>query len=374
MTPWSDGDAGITTAIVDSDDATDESASPLVGVEPLPEYVPLSTAATAAADSAPEDGVGQVPVDADYADDPEFWKQLVSAAKSVGKGVARGARVLSDSGLLTTAASTAARALGVPSPVASAVTAFLSKRDARRESGEVESDESDTHSLLEVVIGADDRVRIANTAVLPWSGICHLSITAANGQRFLGTGWMISPRCVITAGHCVFIRSAGGWVKNIHVTPGRNGTLTPFGQVAATRFSAMPAWVAHNDRNSDCGCIILPKAPRAKNGALPFRFGYTAKSASAISARALNISGYPGDKDGVTQWFHARLAKSVSARVITYDIDTAGGQSGSPVWHLENATRTAVGIHTNGSPLGNSATRITAAIKAQMDAWRASGL
>ena len=39
----------------------------------------------------------------------------------------------------------------------------------------------------------------------------------------------------------------------------------------------------------------------------------------------------------------------------------------NPDWHLENGVRTAVGIHTNGSPLGNSATRITPAIKAQFD-------
>jgi V8-like Glu-specific endopeptidase len=72
-------------------------------------------------------------------------------------------------------------------------------------------------------------------------------------------------------------------------------------------------------------------------------------------------------------YFHARLAKAVSATAITYDIDTAGGQSGSPVWHLQNSVRTALGIHTNGSPLGNSATRITPAIKAQLDLWKAAG-
>jgi hypothetical protein len=49
-----------------------------------------------------------------------------------------------------------------------------------------------------------------------------------------------------------------------------------------------------------------------------------------------------------------------------YDL---GAQEGG----FENGVRTAVGIHTNGSPLGNSATRITTALKAQLDEWRAAG-
>ena len=69
----------------------------------------------------------------------------------------------------------------------------------------------------------------------------------------------------------------------------------------------------------------------------------------------------------------ARLPKSVAPQVITYDIDTAGGQSGSPVWHYEAGRRTAVGIHTNGSSLGNSATRLTPALVAILNRWRAMG-
>ena len=45
----------------------------------------------------------------------------------------------------------------------------------------------------------------------------------------------------------------------------------------------------------------------------------------------LNMSGYPGDKGGSEQWFMSKTAKSVSERVITYEIDSMGGQSGAPV-------------------------------------------
>lgn len=144
--------------------------------------------------------------------------------------------------------------------------------------------------------------------------------------------------------------------------------------VTSRHFSATPGWVKGADRNADLGCIILPKPLTGNGGAKPFEFRYAAVSDAGLRQAALNISGYPGDKDGRTQWFHSRAAKLVKPSVVVYDIDTAGGQSGSAVWQNVNGIKTAVAIHTNGSPLGNSATRITPAVKALLDHWRSKGL
>lgn len=363
--PWSDGPGPDETPTIT---VNGQGEAGLIGVEPVPEYFPISSHETAQPDGAAEETAFEgLPVDADYADDPEFFMNLIKRIPRLIKKGAGVAGAVAGSPLGTVVGT----ALGVPPPVTAAVRRFLTRTAALREAAA--TDDAGPPSLLEVVIGADDRVRINNTAATPWSGVCQLNIRARNGQRFIGTGWLIGSRCVITAGHCVFIRSAGGWAAQIDVSPGRNGAAFPFGTVSSSRLSALPRWVSHSDRNFDCGCIILPQPPRAPSGLFPFRFSYAAKNDAAIRARALNLSGYPGDKGGITQWFHARLAKAVSPTVITYDIDTAGGQSGSPVWHLENNVRTAVGIHTNGSPLGNSATRITPGIKAQLDVWRAAG-
>ena len=88
----------------------------------------------------------------------------------------------------------------------------------------------------------------------------------------------------------------------------------------------------------------------------------------------LNTAGYPGDKPSGTMWFNGRKAKAISDRVITYDIDTAGGQSGSAVWFkgLDNK-RIVVGIHTNGASSGNSATRITKPVFDNIKKWRSEG-
>lgn len=347
---WSSEDEQRTEQEDEGNDRVVTEDHGLVGVEPVLEYTPISSNETAETSISTDDDLADIPVDADYADEPEFFGKLIKVLPRIVKG--------------------AGKAISNPL-IRTAVKGFLASRGVNFESGDMDSSEP---SLLEVVIGADDRVRIANTTVRPWSGICQLNITARNGQRFIGTGWLIAPRTVITAGHCVHIATAGGWAREIEVSPGRNGASRPFGSVRSSRLSASPEWVTSRSRNHDYGCIILPRAPRAASGALPFTFGFAARSDAQIRSRALNLSGYPGDKGGITQWFHARLARAVSANVITYDIDTAGGQSGSPVWHLENNIRTAVGIHTNGSPLGNSATRITPTVLARLNAWRAAGL
>lgn len=225
--------------------------------------------------------------------------------------------------------------------------------------------------MAEVVIGVDNRVKVQNTTIFPWRAICSLRIQAANGQRFIGTGWLISPRTVITAGHCVFLHDAGGWARSIEVIPGLNGTARPFGSHVGTSLRSTTGWTQGKNRNFDYGAIILPQGHRP--GAQTGTFGFAARDDAFLRAAALNLSGYPGDKGGLTQWFHAQRAKSVSDRVITYDIDTAGGQSGAPVWVLQNGVRTAVGVHTNGASSGNSATRIVAPVFNNLQNWKNQG-
>jgi V8-like Glu-specific endopeptidase len=224
---------------------------------------------------------------------------------------------------------------------------------------------------LEVVIGTDDRVRVNDTNAQPWRRICHLSITAADGSSFLGTGSFIGPRTVVTAGHCVFIANHGGWAKQVVVTPGRNAGDKPFGSVTATAFRSVKGWTQNGKRECDYGAIILP---RSFNNPALGAFGFAAYTDSQLRGAKLNLAGYPGDKPSGTMWYHGRVATGLSERVITYDIDTAGGQSGSPVWiSKEDGSRIAVGIHTNGSSGGNSATRIVKPVFDNFKSWRQEG-
>ena len=223
----------------------------------------------------------------------------------------------------------------------------------------------------EVVIGPDNRIRVQNTTTYPWRAVCALRMTAANGARYIGTGWLISPRTVITAGHCVFMHDAGGWVRSIEVIPGMNDSARPFGSHVGTTLRSVSGWTQSKNRDYDYAAIILP--PGNRPGAQTGTFGFAVRDDAFLRNAALNLSGYPGDKGGAQQWFRAEKATGLAARVITYDIDTAGGQSGAPVWVLQNGQRYAVGVHTNGAASGNSATRIVQPVFNNLQNWKALG-
>ena len=84
-----------------------------------------------------------------------------------------------------------------------------------------------------------------------------------------------------------------------------------------------------------------------------------------------NISGYPGDKPSGTQWYDARKIDSVNPRKVFYDIDTAGGQSGSAVYRIVNGNRYAFAVHAYGGASANSGTRIVTPVFNNFVAWKA---
>jgi glutamyl endopeptidase len=217
----------------------------------------------------------------------------------------------------------------------------------------------------ESVCGHDDRVQVTGTTVIPWRWICQLIITMPNGAGFRGTGWFIGPRCVMTAGHCVYSKSNSGWARRIEVIPGMNGAARPYGSSVGTNYRSVNGWVNNTDPNFDYGCIILPNPL----GNVVGYFGFANLSDSSLNNLMANNSGYPGDKPFGTQWFNAGRVSSITARKIYYMLDTYGGQSGSPVWRFLNNQRHAVGIHAYGG-CPNSATRINTPVYNNMLAWR----
>jgi V8-like Glu-specific endopeptidase len=273
------------------------------------------------------------------------------------------------------------RKLGLNPAQAKAAAGILGKRLESYPNGNesAEVDEATLEALdqqveaLEVVIGKDDRVRMQDTTVVPWKRICHLRITAANRRTFLGTGTFIGPRTIVTAGHCVYMHGQGGWAREIVVTPGRDDDKVPFQKYTGTSFRSVRGWVLSKSRNYDYGAIILPRtaAVSSQIGA----FGFGSFSDSELRSMRLNTAGYPGDKPSGTMWFHGRKAKAVLPEILIYDIDTAGGQSGSPVWirNLSTRKRHIVAIHTNGAASGNSATRITKPVFDNLKKWRSDG-
>jgi V8-like Glu-specific endopeptidase len=222
----------------------------------------------------------------------------------------------------------------------------------------------------ETVHGPDDRVQIQNTSAYPWRAIASLAITARDNSTWIGTGWFISPRTLITAGHCVYIKNSGvpgrdGWVKSISIMPGRNGGSLPYGAVTSTVFKSVPGWTDQGDENFDYGAIVLPVPLGSTVGV----FGVGVFSDSTLLSALVNVSGYPGDKPAGTHWYDSRQVAQVNARKIYYDIDTFGGQSGAPVFRVVNGRRIGVAVHAYGGPSTNSGTRINREVYDLMRSW-----
>lgn len=226
--------------------------------------------------------------------------------------------------------------------------------------------------MTEAILGSDDRVRITGTTAYPWRAIASLLITARDNSQWIGTGWFVSPRTLITAGHCIFIKGSGvpgrdGWVKRVTVIPGRNGAAQPFGSAISTTFRSVTGWTANGNHEFDYGAIIIPTPMGSTVGT----FGYASYSDINLLGKTVNVGGYPGDKPAGTMWYHSNLATSLGPRKLYYLVDTMGGQSGAPVWRIVDGKRIAVAVHAYGGAVANHGTRINAAVRNNITGWKA---
>ena len=225
-------------------------------------------------------------------------------------------------------------------------------------------------TLSEAVIGVDDRIRVSAQRMMlnPWRQICALRIVSQTDRTFVGTGWFIAPNVLATAGHCVFLQDEGGWARSIRVIPAKDGAEEPFGSQTSTRFASVDGWVEKRKRDFDYGVIFLGD-PRV--GTQLGNFAVQALDVLELKGIDAQISGYPADRDRATiQFFHMRPILDVTDARLVYDIDTFGGQSGSPIWReTDEAGLVAIGVHTTGGVSSNSGTRITGDVIENLAQW-----
>lgn len=225
-------------------------------------------------------------------------------------------------------------------------------------------------SFFEAVIGQDDRVKVDKSLLSanPWRQICSLKIQSKSNQFYVGTAWFIGPKTLATAGHCVFMKNDGGWAKSIEVVPARFGGDKPFGKAVSTSFSSVDGWVEEGSRDFDYGVIHLDKD---EAGQKVGNFDVQSFPDGLFNNVILKVSGYPADLEKAQfQYFHERPLQRLTETRLFYDIDTFGGQSGSPIWQdTEEFGVVAVGIHTTGGISSNSGTRINDHVIDNLISW-----
>jgi hypothetical protein len=80
---------------------------------------------------------------------------------------------------------------------------------------------------------------------------------------------------------------------------------------------------------------------------------------ATLSQEKVHITGYPGDKGLKQMWTMSHILKTTKTEQFYYEIDTAGGQSGSPIWINKWGMPLILGVHTLGANSINSGVRLS---------------
>ena len=216
------------------------------------------------------------------------------------------------------------------------------------------------------IFGPDDRIQISASDV-PFRHICYLEYVTADGSRMRGSGWLVGPTTVITAGHCVWDREHGNdFVRSMQVFPARNGNSIP-ASATAIDFQTVAAWANNGNTAYDYGAVYLDRPLGDDFGF----FSFAEFPDDDLQKMIVNIVGYPGEVNPPLMYGQANRLDDVRAHELVYTIDTTPGQSGCPVICFEGADKfTVVGIHNEGGSEGNFATRITSDVFDNIKKWK----
>jgi V8-like Glu-specific endopeptidase len=280
------------------------------------------------------------------------------------------------------------------------------------------------HEIEPEIIPPDDRRPVLDTTAVPFRWICHLVIDFGYSTG-RGSGTLISPRHILTAGHNLIKRRNGivRRAQRITVTPAHNCAASnpaPFGSSVTDQWVAHERWVTGQhrvsgpnlaDRQFEYGLITLKTAigdqrfatldnkPLGFWGSKQYGFGTRIRPRipSSIRGMSVNISGYPSDKccldpldpnvacppeqRGGAQ-FRAfgnitNPAPAAAPLLMLYNLDTVPRNSGAPVWIRWQDFRNLVAVHTGPGWVvdpterlrSNRGVRITEDVMNQLQAW-----
>jgi V8-like Glu-specific endopeptidase len=231
---------------------------------------------------------------------------------------------------------------------------------------------------------------VSASAGFPYTSIVKLYMTFPDNHHFVGSGAMIDSFHVLTAGHCTYSASDGGWASQIQVVPEMNGSYRPFGVAYMTYERTYNSFInydkAHPGSTStginDIGLLTLDRTIGSRTGYMSF--GYDNNNSRFAAGRIFNTAGYPaaGGYDGSKMYLSSGGVAGLSSdglalKYYQSSITTYGGQSGSPVWEYVSSTgaRTILAVHVAGTGTSTSlnyGTRITQSIFNDLQNWRNS--
>ncbi|NLN82301.1 MAG: hypothetical protein GX136_07150 [Clostridiales bacterium] len=210
--------------------------------------------------------------------------------------------------------------------------------------------------IPQAVHGDDDRDPV-NPNNSPYCRILALKLgqdTNGNGVADTwgyGTGFLEGYDVMATAGHCFWGGSSRGWVEECRIYVRQNSGTYGSTFYYPLNWTCAANYTSSGDTNYDWCAVTLQNNLGSANGW--FGKGW---SSGSINGKSVTVSGYPGDHLGFQYKDNGTTSGSTTYKVL-YDIDTAGGQSGSPVYD-SNGIVWAIHTYSSSSP-NNCGNRIT---------------
>ncbi|HEY7800884.1 MAG TPA: trypsin-like peptidase domain-containing protein, partial [Hyphomonadaceae bacterium] len=217
---------------------------------------------------------------------PKRWRAIASTAAAMAATPLKSAAI-AIGGTVAAQAGAARLLTGMPGLSATGMSPVATQilRSGKASAEEVKAVGSES------IVGLDDRTRIFDTNMSPWRMIC--AIRCYWGSRLsVGTGALIGPNILLTAGHVVFPRDKRSAPNEIEIIPALNGSQRPYGGVKATQIWIHPRWQEGFELQSDVAAIELDKPVGHELG----WFGLAAKTAEELRFEWAHVTGYPGEK------------------------------------------------------------------------------
>lgn len=222
----------------------------------------------------------------------------------------------------------------------------------------------------QTIVGTDDRLRVVSTTTYPWRAVCQVRcmFPNSNGVTTVGTGVLVAPKYLLTAGHMIYNTALGGWATSVEVIPGRDDDFMPYYAANGTYMRTYTGWTQNGSFNHDFALVTLDDTIGDETGWLGFAY------LASLNGVAATLDGYPGDlTGGNSQWYGTGPIRRVLAYQLTYRIDTTAGQSGSGLWTTINNNLWVFAVHSWSGTNQNGACRIDRAKFNSLNAWIATG-
>ncbi|EOH95389.1 Ig-like domain-containing protein [Enterococcus pallens] len=212
-----------------------------------------------------------------------------------------------------------------------------------------------------IIIGPDDRELVSGEHLeqAPYRWTVFLDITFADGSQTYASGAMVSKDTVLTCGHVLF-NSSKGWATDVKVHAGFDGLNNKYYAEAAQILGAA-SWTKITSFNSsyDLAAIKLDRNLGEETGWFPLQQNISLQE-------SVTLTGYPGEKNK-TMWTGKGSVNQIYYNGITYSADSTGGNSGSPVYNINNEL---IAIHSGGvNTSNNGGSKITNTAKQMIDFW-----